>query len=360
MSKTAKELSIEEVYRLLDHLMAFPAEHTGVIRPLFIWGRPGLGKTEMVRDYAASRGLGFSYCAPAQFEEMGDLHGIPEVEDGQTIYRKPSWIPEDNGKPGILLLDDMNRADPRIIRGVMQLAQLHELMSWKLPANWLIVCTGNPDTSDFQTTILDDAVMTRFIHVRTRFDKLVWARWAMNNGIPEIGVNFVLTHPELVEKGKLTNARTLTSFFRLISGLTPWKQHTDLIETLGFGLLDQETIVSFFNFLNNSAAQIPEPETILYSKNTAELTAALKALLAHKDGVRLDLFSTAFNRLYLACEKPLQHPVNVENLVAMFQLPEIPNDFRTFMFVEFGRLKNPELQGLMKDRRIATAVLQGA
>jgi len=49
--------------------------------PVCIWGTHGLGKTQMVKDYATSRGWHLAYCAPAQFEEMGDLHGLPTVHD---------------------------------------------------------------------------------------------------------------------------------------------------------------------------------------------------------------------------------------------------------------------------------------
>jgi hypothetical protein len=359
MSTTAKEVNSTEVYQLLDHLTGIQ-DIGSVIRPLFIWGKPGLGKTEMVRDYAISKGMEFAYCAPAQWEEMGDLHGIPQVEGGVTVYRKPSWLPENNGKPGILLLDDFNRADPRIIRGLMQLSQLHELMSWKLPDNWIIVCTGNPDNSDFSTTMLDDAVMTRFIHVRVRFDKMAWARWAVENGVPPEGVNFILTYPELIEKGKLTNARTITSFFKLISKLKPWNDHAGLIETLGLGLLDEETLVSYFKFMKEINAMIPSPETILYGPDTDKLEKEMRALLVQPGGIRLDLFSTMFTRLMIACGRQTNRKINSSNLVKMFTLEEIPNDFRTHMFVEFGKLTHPELIAILKDKSISMAILKAS
>jgi len=38
-----------------------------------------LGKNQIVRDYAKEKGWQFKYIAPAQFEEMGDLHGMTNV-----------------------------------------------------------------------------------------------------------------------------------------------------------------------------------------------------------------------------------------------------------------------------------------
>ena len=360
MSQNAKHLSSNEIFQLLDHLRSIPPSHGNIIRPLFIWGKPGLGKTEMVREYADTRGLDFVYCAPAQFEEMGDLHGIPEVENGVTVFRKPSWLPEPTGRPGIILLDDMNRADPRIIRGVMQLAQLHKLMSWELPANWTIVCTGNPDGGEYSTTVLDSAVLTRFIHVQVRFDKLSWADWALKNGLPSEGINFVLTYPEMVAEGTLTNARTLSSFFKTIAGLSPWQEHSGLIETIGLGLLDPETVTAYFNFLQENADRIPDPDTILYAKDTTRLTTELRQLLHQENGVRLDLFSTAFNRLLMRCREGAVKKINPDNLIALFTMEEIPNDFRTHMVLEFGKLKQKELVNILSDVRVAQAMLKAA
>ena len=49
---------------------------------------------------------------------MGDLHGMPNVIDPDekvsgdeyTVYSPPDWVPTEEG-PGILLLDDINRAE---------------------------------------------------------------------------------------------------------------------------------------------------------------------------------------------------------------------------------------------------------
>ncbi len=49
--------------------------------PVCIWGTHGLGKTASVVSFARARGWKLAYCAPAQFEEIGDLHGLPMKVD---------------------------------------------------------------------------------------------------------------------------------------------------------------------------------------------------------------------------------------------------------------------------------------
>ena len=49
--------------------------------PIMIWGNHGLGKTHTVVEFAKKNNWKMAYCAPAQFEEMGDLHGMPSIVD---------------------------------------------------------------------------------------------------------------------------------------------------------------------------------------------------------------------------------------------------------------------------------------
>ena len=53
--------------------------------PVCIWGTHGLGKTEIVHEYAKQKNWKLAYCAPAQFEEMGDLHGMRQEYKELTI-----------------------------------------------------------------------------------------------------------------------------------------------------------------------------------------------------------------------------------------------------------------------------------
>ncbi len=167
-TKTKADEVAAFVHHVLDANIA--AEAKGKKKtPICIWGRHGIGKTEMVEAIAQQKGWQFSYIAPAQFEEMGDLVGMPAVENGRTVFRVPEWVPTEEG-PGVLLIDDANRADDRILRGIMQLLQNFELVSWKLPKKWQIVLTANPDGGDYSVTPMDDAMLTRMMHISMQFD----------------------------------------------------------------------------------------------------------------------------------------------------------------------------------------------
>ena len=75
------------------------------------------------------------------------------------------------GEGGILILDDYTRSEPRFMQATMELIDRQEYISWKLPKNWHIVLTTNPDNGDYNVTSLDIAQKTRFISVEVKFDE---------------------------------------------------------------------------------------------------------------------------------------------------------------------------------------------
>ena len=186
-----------------------------------VWGHSGIGKTGLIKQHCKKpiKWMGKTYpgytvydVPIAQFEEMGDLHGMPsrhvkvakagegapleqwvpeEVHQGwladgwqimssagvRTMYAPPDWVPSEPG-PSILLLDDWNRASVRIIKGIMQLLQNYGMVSWKLPAGCNIVLTANPDEQDYLVTSIDNAILTRIRSVTLTHDPKEWSVWA--------------------------------------------------------------------------------------------------------------------------------------------------------------------------------------
>lgn len=334
--------------------------------PICIWGTHGLGKTQIVRDYAINKGWKFSYIAPAQFEEMGDLHGMPNVIDPDekisgdeyTVYSPPDWVPKDEG-PGILLLDDINRADDRILRGCMQLLQNFELTSWKLPPKWQIVATANPEGGDYSVTPMDGAMLTRMLHTTLKFDAKIWAEWAVKANVDSRGISFVLTYPELVNSER-TTPRSLTQFFEQIESIDDLKDKIKLVEALALSSLDEVTVSSFIAFVNDELKQLIEPEEILDTKDFKKIEAKIKEVSIDKNGSkRVDRLSTICSRLYLKLIsdnfKPSEN--QSKNLVDFLLLDTIPNDLLMSLYMDISKNANDEVKSMVKDKRLANKLL---
>jgi hypothetical protein len=343
----------EQIGHLLDHLLDHFLTTRAADRPptpLCIWGTHGIGKTELVRASAERRGCRFVYIAPAQFEEMGDLVGMPRVETDPekgpvTHFAPPDWVPHAPG-PGILLIDDVNRADDRILRGIMQLLQNYELVSWHLPPGWLIVLTANPDGGDYSVTTMDDAMLTRMMHVTLAFEPNAWARWAERSGVDPRGIAFVLTYPELLN-GRRTTPRSLVQFFGLIQPLADLRSRLELVKLLADGCLDPETTAAFLHYVNVDLDRLVTPEEILDTDDFDAVQRRLDSLVEGKTK-RLDILSVTITRLvnHLTLGPGDLTDRQFANLRRFVLLPLLPNDLRLSMAQDLVKSDKKNLKKL--------------
>ncbi len=355
-----------EVERFLNHSISMNAQAEAAGRPktpICIWGSHGIGKTDLVQQVAESQGYQFAYIAPAQFEEMGDLVGMPRIkpgEDGmeQTVFAPPEWAPTEPG-PGILLIDDVNRADDRILRGIMQLLQNYELVSWSLPPGWQIVLTANPDGGDYSVTPMDFAMLTRMMHITMIFDPQLWALWAEKNEVDPRGINFVLTYPETVS-GERTTPRTLTQFFESIRSIEDLEGDVGLVKMLGDASLDEMTVTSFISFVSNKLSRLISPEEILETDDfTAEIEAPLRSQVVGETR-RVDILSVICTRLvnHLIVKNIELNGKAFDNVGKFLQLDFLTNELRLQMAKDLTASGNPSHKKLVAIPEIAMILLK--
>jgi MoxR-like ATPase len=163
-----------------------------------IEGEAGLGKTSAILQVADELGLQCIKLNLSQLEEIGDLVGFPMKEHEMTKADITKWVTESTmpmyissgykptgekrmthaapewvqGKKegGILILDDWTRADIRFVQAVMEIIDRQEYISWKLPKDWHVILTSNPDNGEYLVNSIDTAQRTRFITAHLKFD----------------------------------------------------------------------------------------------------------------------------------------------------------------------------------------------
>lgn len=325
--------------------------------PICIWGRHGIGKTEIVENFARENGYAYTYIAPAQFEEMGDLVGMPAIEGERTVFRAPAWVPDTPG-PGILLIDDVNRADERILRGIMQLLQNHELISWQLPPQWQIILTANPDGGDYAVTPMDNAMLTRMLHVTLDFDLKTWAQWAEQNGVDSRGINFVLLYPEVIT-GQRTTPRTLVQFFETIKPIEDLSANLGLVRILADSCLDEQSATAFISFVHHRLGELITPEQICQAQDFEKEVLEPFQRMVVKQPLRVDIIATLATRLlaYLFREKDRPFSATeINNLKSFLKIDFIPGD------IQFSLLKeitgDVRFKGLLADLELGKLLLK--
>jgi len=356
---------------LLEHVFdtniaAAARGHRGT--PVCIWGTHGVGKTSLVLDIARDRHWRFAYCAPAQFEEMGDLHGLPTrvdpdpdvIGDEYTAFLPPEWVPKEEG-PGILLLDDLNRADDRILRGLMQLLQNFEMFSWSLPPKWQIVVTANPEGGDYSVTPMDDAMLTRMLHVTMVFELKTWAAWALSSGVDARGIDFLLSYPEVVS-GPRNTPRSLTQLFEQLAPIPDLAARLPLVTALAASALDDTGVQALVAYVQDKIGRLIAPHEILDAADFQPVGERLYELAGMKKGAagrRVDRLGAICTRLVLELSRPsyTPGPRHRDNLVAFMLHPALPGDLRFGMHRDLAGA-GPAVKDLLRDPRLASAVLE--
>jgi hypothetical protein len=174
-----------------------------------------VGKSEMVRRVADALGIE-TILLDLSLLEPPDLVGLPVVKEGRTEYALPHVLPKEGA--GLLLLEELNRAERYIQQPALQLLSARRLHEYVLPDGWVCVATVNPQTAEYHVTSLDKALRARFLQVPVRADRGSWLAWAQTNGVHAGVVAVVRNHERALDE---VPPRTWTYVSHLLQAFTP-------------------------------------------------------------------------------------------------------------------------------------------
>jgi len=180
-----------------------------------LWGKPGIGKSEVTRqiaaeltyvdDAGATRSWGLIEFR-ANLREPVDCRGIPHVdlENDVTRWLVPDELPREDrdGKYGIFFLDEMNTASPQMQAALFQLVLERKLGDYVLPEGWVIVAAGNAVSDRAAAQRMPTALRNRFAHVYVVADVDAWSKWATKTGIAPEFVAFARFRRELFDDSR--------------------------------------------------------------------------------------------------------------------------------------------------------------
>lgn len=195
-------------------------------------------------------------------------------------YCPPEWI-ADKTSGGILILDDYTRADSRFLQACMELCDRQTYISWKLPKDWHVILTSNPDDGNYLVNAIDVAQKTRFISVTMKWNVDRWAEWAENQQIDGRCINFVLRHPEIISPA--VNPRSLTTFFNSISSIKDFEKELPMIQMIGEGSIGPEAATLFTTFINNRLDKLIGPKEILQEPKDEKVRQELLNAICNGD-----------------------------------------------------------------------------
>ena len=213
-----------ELLRLLD---ITPANQN-----IMLVGNHGIGKSEILTEYFAGKGMKVVPLFLGQMSDPGDLIGIPNRDEstGKTVFMPPWWFPLD-GKPIVLFLDELNRARPEVLQTIMDLALNRTLAGRCLPEGSRIISAVNAG-DQYQLTDLDPALVSRFNVMTFRPTVQEWLLWAERNDVDGRVMDFIRENPIWLDKDPDAKEGADTGLDK-----TPdrraWKRVSDVLLTAG-------------------------------------------------------------------------------------------------------------------------------
>ena len=243
-------------------------------RPLFLWGPPGIGKSEVVADITRELGGLMIDLRLGQMDPT-DIRGIPfyNKEVGKMDWAPPIDLPDAETAAQypvvVLFLDEMNSAAPAVQAAAYQLVLNRRVGKYILPDNVVLVAAGNRESDKGVTYRMPTPLANRFVHLEMRVDFPVWQEWAVNNSIHKDVVGYLsFAKQDLYDFDAKSASRSFATprSWTFVSELLADEDvdettYTDLIA----GAVGEGLAVKFMAH-RKIASKMPRPEDILSGK----------------------------------------------------------------------------------------------
>lgn len=155
-------------------------------RPVFLWGPPGIGKSDLIAAIGAETNRPVIDLRLALMEPT-DLRGLPYFnhDEKTMVWAPPSELPraDDETKNAILFLDELNSAPPSVQAAAYQLVLNRRIGNYFLPKDVVIVAAGNRETDKGVTYRMPAPLANRFLHLEVEANFEDWQNWAVDANV---------------------------------------------------------------------------------------------------------------------------------------------------------------------------------
>ena len=167
--------------------------NVAVVRPVFIWGPPGIGKSSLVEQFAAEVGLECMSMLGSQLAPE-DIIGVPQIVDGKSRFCPPAMIARE--APYCLFLDELNACSHEVQKAFYSLINDHRIGDYHLPQGSIVIGAGNRAQDSAIVKPMSSALINRMVHVQLRADVDDWLEWAYAQPMHPWVVQYIETRPD--------------------------------------------------------------------------------------------------------------------------------------------------------------------
>jgi hypothetical protein len=284
-----------------------------VKRPLFLWGPPGIGKSELVEGITAELGGLMIDLRLGQMEPT-DIRGIPfyNKELGKMDWAPPVELPDEEIASQypmvVLFLDELNSAPASVQSAAYQLILNRRVGKYRLPDNVVMVAAGNRESDKGVTYRMPTPLANRFIHQEMKVDFASYQEWAVMNKIHKDVVGYLsFAKQDLYDFDAKSSSRafaTPRSWTFVSQLLNDESTDDETLTNLIAGTVGEGLAVKFMSH-RKVAGRMPNPKDILDGKvkdlNVKEVSAMYSLVISMcyelKDAVEKKVDSKEFHNM---------------------------------------------------------------
>ena len=254
-------------------------------RPIFVWGGPGIGKSEVIHQIAKNIDAHVIDIRLSLWEPT-DIKGIPyfNSKENNMVWAQPSELPTSaeakKHKNIVLFLDEMNSAAPSVQAAAYQLILNRKVGQYKLPDNVLICAAGNREADKGVVYRMPAPLANRFIHLEMKPEFDDWFEWAVENNIHKDVVGYLtFSKKDLYDFDPKSPSRSFATprSWSFVSELLSDDLDENTVTDLVSGAVGEGLAVKFMAH-RKVASELPNPSEILEGKITEMKSKEISAM----------------------------------------------------------------------------------
>lgn len=247
-------------------------------RPAFLWGPPGIYKSQIMAQFAKDNNLELRDVR-ATLIDPTDLKGFPVVNKGQMSWVPPDFLPKSDSKTkGILFLDELNQALPAVQAACYSLVLDRRIGSYTVPDGWLVMAAGNRASDRSGVYSMPAALANRFLHIECEVDNGEWAEWASKHEVHPLVRAYIAWRPaSLVSEVKagvraFPTPRAWSFVSDLVKGAHIEGTPDPVLTQMIMGTVGDGVGIEFVGFMKEST-EVPTIEAVLKDPKGSEVPA---------------------------------------------------------------------------------------
>lgn len=271
-------------------------------QPIFLWGGPGVGKSQVVAQVARDEGVQLIDLRLSLLDNV-DLRGFPHMINGRMHFATPIFLPTDPNSSGILFLDEMNAAPPAVQASAYQLVLDRRIGEYVLPDGWSIAAAGNRETDQGVVYTMPAPLANRFVHADYEVNFDDWRRNALLKLFKSEVINFISFRPGLLydpdfDKRAWPSPRS----WEFVSRILDSDEDHDVERSMINGAVGDGAAAEFANFLK-IYRNLPNPDAVLLNPKKADVPKDPATLYALCGALSERASEANFDRLIEYCSR---------------------------------------------------------